>query len=52
LAWFTLVGAVLRIGILNYFFTLFGKNLIAKTIFALLITAILINIGFGIKEGF
>jgi O-antigen/teichoic acid export membrane protein len=52
LAWFTLVGAVLRIGILNYFFLLFGKNLIPKTIFAIAITAILIYIGFGIREGF
>lgn len=52
LAWFTIVGAVLRILVLNYFFVLFGKNLIAKTIFALLFTGILIYIGFGIKEGF
>jgi O-antigen/teichoic acid export membrane protein len=52
LAWFTLVGAVLRIGILNYFFLLFGKNLIPKTIFAIAITAILIYIGVGIREGF
>lgn len=52
LAWFTVVGTILRIGILNYFFYLFGKNLVAKTIFAIAITGVLIYIGFGIKEGF
>ena len=52
LAWFTVVGIVLRVIILNYFFYLFGKNLIAKTIFAILITTVLVWIGFGIKEGF
>jgi lipopolysaccharide exporter len=52
LAWFCIAGVILRIGILNYFFYLFGKNLITKTIFAILITGILIYLGFGIKEGF
>lgn len=52
LAWFTVVGTILRIGVLNYFFVLFGKNLVAKTIFAIAITGILIYLGFGIKEGF
>lgn len=52
LAWFTAVGTVLRIGVLNYFFVLFGKNLVAKTIFAIATTGILIYLGFGIKEGF
>ncbi len=52
LAWFTLVGVILRIGVLNYFFYLFGKNLIAKTIFAIVLTGILVWLGFGIKEGF
>ncbi len=49
---YALVGAVSRIGILNYFFLLFGKNLIPKTIFAIAVTAILIFIGFGVREGF
>jgi teichuronic acid exporter len=52
LAWFTIVGTILRIGILNYFFLLFGKNLIPKTIFALAITVILVYVGVGIREGF
>ena len=52
LAWFAVVGTIFRIGILNYFFFLFGKNLIAKTIFAILITGTLVYLGFGIKEGF
>jgi O-antigen/teichoic acid export membrane protein len=52
LAWFAIVGTILRIAVLNYFFFLFGKNLITKTIFAILITGILIYLGFGIKEGF
>ena len=52
LAWFTLVGVILRIGVLNYFFHLFGKNLIAKTIFAIVLTGTLVWLGFGIKEGF
>jgi O-antigen/teichoic acid export membrane protein len=52
LAWFAVVGVVLRLIIINYFFYLFGKNLIAKTIFAILITTLLVWIGFGIKEGF
>ncbi|MFT7101303.1 MAG: Na+/phosphate symporter, partial [Bacteroidia bacterium] len=52
LAWFAMVGTILRIAVLNYFFFLFGKNLITKTIFAILITGILIYLGFGIKEGF
>lgn len=52
LAWFTVVGTILRIGILNYFFILFGKNLVAKTIFAIVFTGALIYIGFGIKEVF
>jgi len=52
LAWFTVVGTILRVGVLNYFFILFGKNLVAKTIFAIAITGILIYLGFGIKEGF
>ena len=52
LAWFAVVGVVLRLIIINYFFYLFGKNLIAKTIFAILITTVLVWIGFGIKEGF
>lgn len=52
LAWFTIVGTLLRIGILNYFFLLFGKNLIPKTIFALAITVILVYVGVGIREGF
>ncbi len=52
LAWFTVVGTILRIGVLNYFFVLFGKNLVAKTIFAIAITGILIYLGFRIKEGF
>ncbi len=52
LAWFTVVGTTLRVGILNYFFVLFGKNLIAKTIFAIVLTGALIYLGFGIKEGF
>jgi O-antigen/teichoic acid export membrane protein len=49
LAWFTGVGIVLRLAILNYFFVLFGKNLIAKTIFAILITGVLAYLGFSIK---
>jgi O-antigen/teichoic acid export membrane protein len=52
LVWFVMVGTALRVGILNYFFVLFGKNIIAKTIFAMLITGFLIWLGFGIKEGF
>ena len=52
LVWFVIVGTTLRIGILNYFFILFGKNIVLKTIFALLITGGLIWLGFGIKEGF
>lgn len=52
LAWFTVVGTVLRIGVLNYFFALFGKNLLAKTILSILVTGILIYLGFAIKEGF
>ncbi|PCJ65654.1 MAG: hypothetical protein COA58_09620 [Bacteroidetes bacterium] len=52
LAWFVVVGTILRIFILNYFFILFGKNLIAKTIFAILIVAVLSWFGFGLKEGF
>tara|TARA_B110000459_G_scaffold121427_1_gene133820 strand:- start:270 stop:1589 length:1320 start_codon:yes stop_codon:yes gene_type:complete len=52
LAWFTLVGVILRIGVLNYFFHLFGKNLIAKTIFAIVLTGTLVWLGFEIKEGF
>jgi O-antigen/teichoic acid export membrane protein len=49
LAWFTGVGIVLRLAILNYFFVLFGKNLIAKTIFAILITGVLAYLGFSLK---
>jgi O-antigen/teichoic acid export membrane protein len=52
LAWFAIVGITLRIAVLNYFFVLFGKNLIAKTIFAIALTGLLIWLGFGIKEGF
>lgn len=52
LAWFAVVGILLRVFILNYFFYLFGKNLIAKTIFVILITTVLVLVGFGIKEGF
>ena len=52
LAWFTVVGTLLRIIILNYFFHLFGKNLVAKTIFAILLTCVLVYLGFSIKEGF
>ena len=52
LVWFVIVGTTLRVGVLNYFFFLFGKNILAKTIFAILITGILIWLGFGIKEGF
>jgi O-antigen/teichoic acid export membrane protein len=52
LAWFAVVGIVLRIAVINYFFYLFGKNLVSKTIFALLVTGGLLWIGFRIKEGF
>lgn len=52
LAWFCIAGVALRVLVLNYFFYLFGKNLVAKTIFAILITGALIYLGFGIKEGF
>lgn len=52
LTWFTVVGTVLRIGILNYFFVLFGKNLIAKTIFAIAITGILVYLGCAVKYVF
>jgi O-antigen/teichoic acid export membrane protein len=52
LVWFVMVGTTLRIGVLNYFFFLFGKNILAKTIFAILITGFLIWFSFGIKEGF
>lgn len=52
LAWFTVIGTLLRIGILNYFFLLFGKNLILKTVLSILFTCVLIYIGFWIKEGF
>jgi O-antigen/teichoic acid export membrane protein len=47
LTWFSVVGIVLRLSILNYFFVLFGKNLIAKTIFAILITGVLAYLGFA-----
>ena len=50
LTWFSLVGIVLRMSILNYFFVLFGKNLIAKTIFAILITGFLSYLGFTLKN--
>ena len=50
LTWFSLVGIVLRLSILNYFFVLFGKNLIAKTIFAILITGFLSYLGFTLKN--
>ena len=49
LAWFAGVGIVLRLAILNYFFVLFGKKLIAKTIFAILITGVLAYLGFSLK---
>ncbi len=49
LIWFSAVGIVLRLAILNYFFVLFGKNLIAKTIFAILITGVLAYLGFYLK---
>ena len=52
LTWFTIAGVILRIIVLNYFFILFGKNLMTKTIFAILITGALVYLGFGIKEGF
>jgi O-antigen/teichoic acid export membrane protein len=50
LTWFSVVGIVLRLSILNYFFVLFGKNLIAKTIFAILITGVLAYLGFALKD--
>ncbi len=50
LTWFTVVGTILRIVILNYFFVLFGKNLLAKTIFAIAITGTLIYLGFTVKN--
>ena len=52
LLWFAIVGTTLRLFILNYFFVLFGKNLIAKTIFAIILVALLLWLGFGIKDGF
>jgi O-antigen/teichoic acid export membrane protein len=47
---FSAIGIVLRLAILNYFFVLFGKNLIAKTIFAILITGVLAYLGFNLKD--
>lgn len=52
LASFAVTGIVLRIIILNYFFHLFGKNLVAKTIFAIGIVSILLWLGFSLKGGF
>ena len=52
LAYFAVTGSILRIGVLNYFFTLFGKKLVTKTIFAILFATLLIYLGFGIREGF
>lgn len=50
LLWFTGVGVVLRLVVLNYFFVLFGKNLVAKTIFVVLLTSFLAVVGFYLKS--
>ncbi len=47
---FATVGIVLRVLILNYFFYLFGKNIIAKTIFAVIIVFALAWLGFSFKH--
>ncbi len=49
---FCIVGVTLRLAVVNYFFFLFGRNAILKTIFAIALMAILTWLGLMIKEGF
>ena len=39
---FTVIGAIMRVGILNYFFELFGKSLLFRTVLVLLTTGMLV----------
>lgn len=49
---FAIIGIVFRLGVINYFFVLFGKNVVLKTIFAIIIVSVLSLLGFGLKSGF
>jgi O-antigen/teichoic acid export membrane protein len=50
LSGFALVGIILRIWVLNYFFFLFGKSLIRKTILAVVIIALVLFAGFSVTD--
>jgi lipopolysaccharide exporter len=52
LLWFVIIGVTLRVLVINYFFHLFGKNIILKTIFAIALVGLLTWLGLGIKHGF
>jgi lipopolysaccharide exporter len=45
LLWFAIVGTIMRLGILNYFFVLFGKPIYGKTLLGLAIFAVIGIIG-------
>lgn len=49
LLWFAITGTILRLGILNYFFVLFGKPIYGKTILGIAIFTIISVLGFYIK---